>query len=140
MAIDKRKLKKTFNTVYLIASTAVIFTALIFAVLFACGVRIYRVSSGSMGDLLPVGSACIVSTYSSYDSIKAGDIISFKVNNGLFVTHRAYSVTDEGIYTWGDENDTPDPDPVTKENYIGRTVFAIPYAGAVLASFQTPCW
>jgi signal peptidase len=53
------------------------------------------------------------------------------------VTHRAERITADGIITKGDENYTNDPDPVTKDNYIGKTVFAIPHLGAVLGFFRT---
>ena len=90
-----------------------------------------------MGDLIPVGSACFVSTYTSYDSISAGDIISFRVNDEILVTHRVIRITDEGFITQGDENDTPDPDPVTRENYIGRTFLALPGVGSVLGALDS---
>ena len=90
-----------------------------------------------MGELLPVGSVCFVSTYVSYDDIKVGDVISFRVSDDIRVTHRVEKITTEGMITKGDANNTNDPDPVTKDNYIGKTVFAIPHLGAVLGYFRT---
>ena len=90
-----------------------------------------------MGDLLPVGGVCFVSTYSDYEDIKTGDVISFTVNSDMMVTHRAISVTEEGIITQGDMNNAPDPDRVTRGNYIGKTVFALPYIGKALEFFHT---
>ncbi len=90
-----------------------------------------------MGELLPVGSVCFVSTYSKYENIETGDVISFKVDDDMLVTHRAVRITGAGIYTKGDENNTEDPDAVTKENYIGKTVFALPYIGKALEFFHT---
>ena len=55
----------------------------------------------------------------------------------MLVTHRAVSVTDEGVFTRGDSNVNGDPDPVTKENYIGKTVFALPYIGYMLEELHT---
>lgn len=124
--------RKVFDRIYEAVSAFIITLAVLFAAMLLCGVRAYRVKSGSMGDLIPLGSACFVSTYTGYDSIRAGDIISFRVSDEMLVTHRVIRVTDEGFITQGDENDTPDPDPVTRENYIGRTFFALPGIGSVL--------
>lgn len=128
--------RKVFNRVYEIISTVIITLAVLFAVLLISGIRMYRVRSGSMGDLLPVDSVCFVSSYSGFDSIKPGDIVAFRVGDDLLVTHRVIRVTDEGLFTQGDENDIPDPDPVTRENYIGKTVFAVSRFGALLGVFS----
>ena len=125
-------IRKIFNCLYEAVSTAVILFGVLFAVLYACGIRPYHVKSGSMDDLLPVGCVCFVSIYSDYDSIEVGDVISFRVSEDMLVTHRAVSVTDEGVFTRGDANVNGDPDPVTRENYIGKTVFALPYIGYML--------
>ena len=130
-------IRKIFNTVYEIVSTAVIVVGVLLAVLYLCGIRLYHVKSGSMGELLPVGCVCFVSTYSDFDSISVGDVISFQVSEDMLVTHRAINITDEGITTRGDMNQNPDPNPVTRENYIGKTVFAVPYIGFLLAWVHT---
>ena len=129
--------RKIFNTVYEIVSTAVVTIGVILAVIYLCGIRLYHVKSGSMGELLPVGSVCFVSTYSSYEKIEAGDIISFRVSDDMLVTHRAIRITAEGIRTKGDENNAEDPDAVTKENYIGKTVFALPHIGEMFSFLHT---
>lgn len=121
----------------MVISTAVITVGVILIVLYLCGIRLYHVQSGSMGELLPVGSVCFVSTYSKYENIETGDVISFRVSSDMRVTHRAIRVTAEGIYTQGDMNKDPDPDPVTKDNYIGKTVFALPYLGTALSFFRS---
>ena len=130
-------IRKIFNTVYEIVSTAVIVVGVLLAVLYLCGIRLYHVKSGSMGELLPVGCVCFVSTYSDFDSVSVGDVISFQVSEEMLVTHRAVEMTENGIITKGDENQNRDPDPVTRKNYIGKTVFAIPYIGFLLAWVHT---
>lgn len=137
MSKRTRHLTAVFRVLYQIVSTAVIVLGMLIAVLYLCGIRLYHVRSGSMGELLPVGCMCFVSTYTPYDSINAGDVIAFRLEDDLLVTHRAKAVTAEGIFTQGDANENPDPDPVTPENYIGKTVFAIPHIGAGLAFFHT---
>ena len=115
----------------------IIAAAAVFAVMYLCGIRLYSVKSGSMGKAIPKGSLCAVSTYSSFDKISVGDIISFSAGDDVRVTHRAVSVGKDGITTKGDENDTVDPDPVTKKNYIGKTVFSVPHIGTALAKLST---
>lgn len=134
---EKNIIRNVYNIFYRIISTAVIVLAVILFLLYMCGIRLYHVKSGSMGELLPVGSVCFVSTYSKYDDITEGDVISFSVNSDMMVTHRAISVTEDGIITQGDMNNTPDPDYVTRDNYIGKTVFAVPYIGKAFAFFNT---
>lgn len=131
------KIKKIFNTLYEIISTTIITFGIILAIVYLCGIRLYHVKSGSMGELLPIGSVCFVSTYSKYENIKAGDVISFRVSDDMLVTHRAEKITDNVIITKGDANNAEDPDPVTKENYIGKTVFAIPHIGRLFDSLHT---
>lgn len=133
----KKHFKKSIFLVYQILSSAVIILGILLAVLYLFGIRLYHVQSGSMGELLPVGSMCFVSTYSKFEDISPGDVISFRVGDDLRVTHRAIAVTNEGITTQGDMNEDPDPDPVTEQNYLGKTVFALPYAGKALGFVHT---
>lgn len=131
------KIKKIFNTLYEIISTTIITVGIILAMVYLCGIRLYHVKSGSMGELIPIESVCFVSTYSKYENIKSGDVISFRVSDDMLVTHRAEKITDNVIITKGDANNAEDPDPVTKENYIGKTVFAIPHIGRLFDSLHT---
>ena len=135
--MTKDRIRILFDTIYEIISTAVIVLGVLLAGLYLCGIRLYHVKSGSMGELLPVGCVCFVSTYSKFENIQTGDVISFRVSDEMLVTHRAVQITPEGIVTRGDENNNADPDPVTKENYIGKTVFALPYVGEMIGSFRT---
>ena len=126
-----------YNRIYEIISTLIILCGVVFAAMYLRGIRLYHVKSGSMGDILPVGCICFVDTHYKYANIKTGDVIAFRVDDDLLVTHRAVKLTDEGIYTRGDENNTIDPDPVTKENYIGRTFYEIPHIGLALEFLYT---
>ena len=130
-------LKRIMNAVYMIISTIVIAAGIAIIVLYLGGIRLYRVRSGSMGEAVPVGSLCFVSTYSAYENIGVGDIISFRLSDDVTVTHRAYKITDDGVITKGDCNQGEDPDPVTSDNYIGKTVFAIPYIGKAFGWLHT---
>ena len=121
----------------MILSTAVIITGMIIAMLYIGGIRFFRVRSGSMGEAVPKGSLCLVSTYSSYENINTGDIISFQLSDDVLVTHRAESITVNGVITKGDCNEEKDPDFVTRNNYIGKTVFAVPHLGELYGWLNT---
>lgn len=135
--MKKKTLKRILNGIYITVSTSVITVGFAVAVLYICGIRFYRVRSGSMGEAVPKGSLCFVSTYSSYENIDAGDIISFRLNDDVTITHRAESITKDGVITKGDCNMGKDPDPVTRDNYIGKTIFAIPELGMIFGWLNT---
>lgn len=137
MTVNRQKLGRAARIAYLTVSTAVIILALVLAAAYIGGLRMFAVKSGSMGDELPVGSLCFVSSYSSFEGITAGDVIAFRASDDMFAAHRAVSVTEAGIITRGDENEDTDRDPVTKDNYLGKTLFAIPRLGRLLEQMRT---
>ena len=135
--MTRAKWKKIYNVFYEGISTIIILIGIALAVVYLLGIRMYNVKSGSMGERLPVGCVCFVNTRYDYEKVQVGDIIAFRIDEGMLVTHRAVGITQEGILTRGDENENPDPDPVTKANYIGRTFYSIPHVGAALEFFHT---
>ena len=137
-SIRSARIKRVLFVVYEVVSTALITLGSFIAILYLCGLRFYYVKTGSMGELLPIGSVCVVSTYSDFEDIETGDVISFRANDGMLATHRAIKITEHGIITQGDANNTADSVPVTKEDYIGKTVFAVPKIGAVFNFFHSP--
>ena len=54
---------------------------------------------------------------------KENDIITYKINNSYFITHRIISKTEEGYITKGDFNNTEDDRIVTKEQIQGKVIF-----------------
>ena len=84
-----------------------------------------------MGDVIPFESICFVNHNINYETIQVNDIIAFRYGE-MLVTHRVVAITDDGMITQGDSNESKDLTPVTKENYIGKTVFAIPNLGYFL--------
>ena len=74
-------------------------------------------------------------------TIKAGDVITFIVNEDLVVgTHRVVRVDSENqrFYTKGDANDVEDGEPVHFNNVIGVPQFSIPMLGYVSDFVQNP--
>ncbi len=101
----------------------------VFFVLFFTTFRPFVVLSGSMEPEIRAGSICFVNVRASYDEIEEGDIIAFRSSTGMSVTHRAVAVTEAGVETKGDANDTSDGITTTGENFIGKTTASVPYLG-----------
>ena len=102
--------------------------------------RLYTVASGSMGKAMPTGSLIIVKDVDT-DSLKKGDIISFK-SESIIITHRIYDIYEQAnggrvITTKGDANSQPDPAPVMSRNIVGRVQLKLPLAGFVLNFLRT---
>ena len=92
------------------------------------------VLTGSMSGTIEAGDLIVTRSSETY---VAGDIIMFRTG-GSSVTHRITDVTDAGYITKGDANDSPDPDPVPRENVIGRVVLIIPHAGVIIERLNSP--
>ena len=119
---------RTLRFVYSVVMGFVVLMGALVMVLFFMGIRPYAVVSGSMEPAIHVGSVCIVDMNFPFKNIKAGDVISIK-NGELAVTHRVTAVTSQGLVTKGDANNTEDTGYVTADNYFGKNVYSIPFAG-----------
>lgn len=128
---------KVYKVFYRCLTNVIIIFAVITAAAYLSGIRVYCVRSASMGDSVPLGSLCFVSTYTSYESIVPGDIIAFSANDDLRVTHRAVKIDKDGIITKGDNNIFPDVSKVSKNQFFGRTLFSIPNIGVIIELFHT---
>lgn len=105
-------------------------------ILYVIGIHPFVVMSGSMEPSIHTGSVCFVNTNIDYAMIKKGDVIAFSTGTS-FVTHRVIDVTDHGLETQGDANDISDGISVIEENFEGKTLFSIPYAGYLVKFIQT---
>jgi len=102
------------------------------------GYRFFMVESGSMEPSIKRASIILIKGESDY---KVGDVVTFNANPGqplklssAIVTHRILEIKDDPqkgrfIITKGDANKTPDPEPVKKEQIVGKVVFNFPYLG-----------
>ena len=132
-----KNLKKTAGLIST-AVTAVLFVLILgLLVIQMFGIKPYIVMSGSMEPTIHTGSVCFVNTSADYSDIKKGDIIAFQAAENMLVTHRAVAVSDAGIETKGDANKVSDGISTTKDNFIGRTVFSLPYVGYWSQALQT---
>jgi len=128
---------KVLHTVFEFFQWFLIITAVSLTVSYICGIRLYVVKTGSMSPTIPVGSICFVNHNIPYDSIINGDIISFTVGKNTQVTHRVTAVEPDGLVTRGDANNIEDAVKVTRQSYLGKTIFHIPKAGFIIHFLKT---
>ena len=100
----------------------------------AFGYQLKTVLSGSMEPGIKTGSIIAVKPGGDMTRFKKGDVISFKSEDNVIVTHRIAKVIKNGdqvsYQTKGDNNKTADLNPVLSNNVIAEyTGFTIPYLG-----------
>ena len=111
---------------------AFIFISLLFVMTVWGGLRPLSVMSGSMEPSIKTGSVAIIETnLTDFKDVEKGDIITFDIGGSL-VTHRAVDITEDGIVTKGDYNNTKDLWIVTDANYYGKELFSVPYIGFLI--------
>lgn len=126
------------NTILNILTAIAAAAAVLILVTFLFGGRIYAVLSGSMEPAVYTGDAVLVDTHALFREVEAGEIICFEAVNGMPVIHRAVNVTPGGIETKGDANRVSDGISTTEQNYIGKVIFNIPFAGYVMRFLSAP--
>ncbi len=94
------------------------------------------VVSGSMEPNISVDDIVVVKEEGDY-FVK--DIIMFyDPATGDYVTHRIVEKEGDIFRTWGDNNDSMDVNPVSKENIVGKVVLIVPFVGKVMGFVQQP--
>ena len=105
------------------------------------GLEVFSVRGGSMTPTIPVGAA-VIAVGAAPDSIRAGDIVTIRADNGVVFTHRVIEVDDSEADVWlhtkGDANATADAAPVPLASVIGRVTLIVPLAGYLIALLATP--
>lgn len=137
-------IKKIWNWVSSVLIGLVVLLAVALVGVRLIGLDVYVVLSGSMEPTYHVGSLIYVKDV-DYKELKAGDPITFMLNENTVVTHRIIEVlVDENdpdtirYFTKGDANDMPDGSSVHYKNIIGKPVFMIPYLGYISNYIQNP--
>ena len=143
---DITKKKKRLHTILRI--TLIVFVALIIgvnvysinasrlagnAVPMAFGVGSAVVLSGSMEPEISIGDLLIISERKSYE---VGDVVVYQ-DGKIAVTHRIVSISENGVITRGDANNTED-EPITLEQIKGEVIFAMPLVGYLVNMIKTP--
>ena len=101
------------------------------------GYRSYTVLSGSMEPRFYPGDI-VITKHKNKTDIKVNDIVTYRDNDGVIITHRVIEETPEGYITKGDNNNVEDADILTKENIIGEVKFNIPKIGYVMDFLSKP--
>ena len=124
-------------------SSSLVLAILILAVIFFAvpkifGVKMYNISSESMTPKYKVGDL-IYAVPTQKENIKAGDVISFVMNENLTVaTHRIVRIDDQQHFiTKGDANAVEDGKPVLYDNVLGVVKYRIPMVGDTLQFLST---
>lgn len=139
-----KTLKKILNVISTILVVIVVVLALLLVGARFIGLNVYTVLSGSMEPTYHVGSLIYVKDVDT-DELKAGDVITYMLDEDTIVTHRIVDVipdeTDPSIIrfqTKGDANDSVDGSLVHYKNVIGTPVFSIPELGYLANYIQKP--
>ena len=139
-----KTLKKILNVISTILVAIVVVLALLLVGARFIGLNVYTVLSGSMEPTYHVGSLIYVKDVDT-DKLKAGDVITYMLDEDTIVTHRIADVipdeTDPSIIrfqTKGDANDSVDGSLVHYKNVIGTPVFSIPKLGYLANYIQKP--
>ncbi|MFP5115018.1 signal peptidase I SipW [Bacillaceae bacterium C204] len=140
--MDAKKIKKWTSNIV----TSILFIVLIVMIFVvisskasggepqAFGYQLKTVLSGSMEPGIKTGSIIAVKPGGDMTRFKKGDVITFKSEDNVIVTHRIAKVIKTGgqvsYQTKGDNNKTADLNPVLSNNVIAEySGFTIPYLG-----------
>ena len=134
---EKKNIMRIIKIITDAILSIIIILGIAFIVLFFCGIEPFVVETGSMKPTIEVGSISFINKNVKYEDIKENDVIAFNIKTGKKVTHRAIKITEQGIETKGDANNSSDGVSTTKENYIGKNIFSIPKLGLIIKFFQT---
>jgi signal peptidase len=100
------------------------------------GYHTYTVNGGSMEPAVHSGSVAVTAPTAS-QGLKVGDVIGYRSSSDVKpVLHRIIRIDDKDgkrlFVTQGDQNRTPDAEPVALKGPGDRLVYSVPYAGYVL--------
>lgn len=105
------------------------------------GVEVFAIRGGSMTPTIPVGAA-VFAVNAEPGSIRAGDIVTIRADNGVVYTHRVVEVDDSEADVWlhtkGDANTTADAAPVPLATVVGKVEVVVPLAGYLIALLASP--
>jgi signal peptidase I len=105
------------------------------------GVEVFAIRGGSKTPTIPVGAA-VFAVSAEPGSIRAGDIVTIRAENGVVYTHRVVEVDDSEADIWlhtkGDANTTADAAPVPLAAVVGKIEVVVPLAGYLIALLATP--
>lgn len=102
------------------------------------GLKLLVVQSGSMEPTIKTGSVILIKKQDTYG---IGDVISFVEGGKDSTTHRVTktaTINNKEVFsTKGDANQAGDREAISIDNVLGKTVFAVPYLGYIVAFTKT---
>lgn len=105
------------------------------------GIKPFMVLSGSMETEIKVGDL-ILTRVIDPDTLKVGDVIAFRDEEGTVTTHRIIDLVEEDNKTYyitkGDNNNTQDKNLVEKKDVEGLYIGRIPGVGSIMKSLSDP--
>ena len=136
MSYVKKNFKKLFRFIADLASLVVLgLLALMMLSQHEIGPwRFVVVQSGSMEPTIMTGDLAIIEVNKSPSTATKGDVILFEDSRGRVTLHRIVGKSERGFITKGDNNDNPDPGPVSMVN--GVYLAKIPLMGYGLFYLQ----
>ena len=107
------------------------------------GIRLFVVSTGSMGETIPQGNL-IITRQTISEELGKGDIITFRSTDpaisGQTNTHRIHGI-ENGLYrTKGDASEQVDQTLVSYDDVYGKVVFSSAIAGKVIRFLSKPLY
>ena len=139
-----KSVRKIWNAITTVLVVLVVIGALLLVGVRLMGLDVFTVLSGSMEPTYHTGSVIYVKDV-NYRELKAGDVITFMLDEDTVATHRIVEVVPDEedstvlrYRTKGDANAAEDGGLVHYKNVIGSPVFTIPYLGYVANYIQKP--
>lgn len=143
-SIRKRKKRaNTFGKILYIILIILIYNLVLVGISFISkhdfngffGYKAYNITTNSMEPNINIGDIIIVKNVKKEDSLKTGDIISFR-KNGEIITHRIIDIIETNgekrYITKGDNNNIPDLEKLSFSQIEGIKVISIPYLGRIV--------
>lgn len=128
---------KVGNVLYNILAIITVIAVLFVGFNLITGAKGYAVTSNSMAEKLNRGDV-VFSRKVSFEELKEGDIVTVRINEKSFFTHRIVDIDTEKrtVTTKGDANDVNDPMPSKAEMIEGRMVYSVPFFGYISILFN----
>ncbi len=134
-----RIVRAVVRTVLVLAIVAVFAVAAMPHALSLFGREMFVVRGASMQPQIPVG-AVIFDRRIDPRAIAPGDVVTFKLENGTYVTHRVIGIADSpdlSFITRGDGSSSPDPVAVPASAAVGVVEAFVPQLGFAITALGT---
>ena len=134
-------LRRVLSGLWIVSLTAVVLLALATNLGPNLGFEVFAIRGGSMTPTIPVGAA-VVASRTAPESLRVGDVITIRADNGVVFTHRIVEIdtseTDHWLRTKGDANATADASPIPEASVVGKVVLALPLVGYLIGMMASP--